>query len=201
MIIPIEKFNEDNIREGIPEAFFGAKIKSIVLDENVLENQRKGKILKDWACKPPCVGNLLFHGAPGRGKTYAAIALMYFLEKFDKIPWHEMRFVNIAELNQQWLANFGNYSENYARLTFLKSVKVVVFDDLGLRKPSEGFLDFLHCLIDARVNSPALINIYTTNLTGKEFNDLLGPRLVSRISGGVKIEFKSKDFRQMNTKD
>lgn len=174
-------------RPGIPARFWGASPSKI----NFSEEQKK--LINTWAKNPS--GNLLFYGEPGRGKTYAAIACMYFLESC-KIPWHDQRFIEIPMFYQQWLGNILHYDENLSNLYKLKEIKVLVLDDIGVKKPSESFLDYLHTLINARCNNQDLITIYTTNLSAIEFNEMLGPRIISRISDGVKIEFKGPDLRR-----
>lgn len=183
-------------RTGIPECFFGADSLKIIFDDNPQENHSKKFKMKPWVFDP--YQNLLFYGKPGRGKSYAAIACMYFLEK-RRIDWTDMAYVNIPELNQEWLANNSNYEHNKYRLDYLKEFKVLVLDDIGIRAPTPAFLDYLHVLIDER-NNKKCITIYTTNLNSKEFNDFLGPRIASRISNGVQIEFNGPDMRNLNKK-
>lgn len=187
--MPIEKQHE---RPGIPEIYWGAAAKNCKLSQNQFLQ------VDNWLKN--CQGNILLWGAPGRGKTYTAIAFMYFFEKKKNINWHDQQFVSLPLFYQEWLSGFSTSEDNYEKLNKMQQRKVLILDDIGLRKPSEGFLEFLHALIDHRCNCPELITIYTTNLTSKEFNDLLGPRLISRISDGLILELKGVDMRKPENK-
>jgi DNA replication protein DnaC len=180
-------------RTGIPPEFFGANPRHINL------NTDQKNITDKWAKDPN--GNFFIWGEPGRGKSYFAIALMYYLEQAKKIPWTEMMFVEAPLMYQEWLSNISNYQENYSMLLKLKDKRVIIFDDVGVKKPSEGFLEFFHVAVNSRLNQPELITIFTTNLNAKEFNETLGPRLVSRICSGIKIELKGSDLRRKNNFD
>lgn len=176
-------------RPGIPLRFQGAAARQI---ECVLSKDNF-KSLSKWATRPS--GNLVLEGPPGRGKTYAAIACMYFFENYHGIPWSEQIFIELADLNQEWLCNIKDPKDNYTLLEKIKKKQVVVFDDLAIKAPSESFLEFLYTAINHRVNDPALITIYTTNLGSKGVSDAMGPRMVSRIYSGCNIKFEGDDFR------
>lgn len=175
-------------REGIPEIMQGAEIRKV--KEKI--SSEKFIQLKNWARKS--LGNCLFFGEPGRGKSYAAVALMYWFEYLG-IHWHDQKFIEIPQLNQDWLANIRTYENNYSLLEVIKNKRVVIFDDIGIRNPSDGFLDFLHTGINHRCNSPSLITIYTTNLKSGDLNASYGPRIVSRISDGLILHFDGPDLR------
>ena len=178
---------------GIPEAFQEVPRKKAKFSFDSSTNAKQCENIMNWL-RSGC-GNAVFHGKPGRSKSYNAVTCMMYFNEKHKIPWHEMRFINVPDLFQDWLSNMENYSMNAYKLGILKEIKVLVLDDLGVRKPSEGFLDYLHCLIDSRYNKKDLITIFTTNLTGSEFNHMLGPRMISRISSGVNIHFDGEDYR------
>jgi DNA replication protein DnaC len=179
---------------GIPEHYFGAAVSKI---KNLSPEQFAN--LANWAATE--WGNCIFHGEPGRGKTYAAIALMQYFKCARKIPWHEQRFVSVGILNQQWLTNMQDYVLNSTYASKIKEVKVLVIDDLGLRKPSDGFLDYLFDIINHRCLQRDLITIYSTNLQSKELNDILGPRLISRIADGPVFKFEGPDIRRLMPKN
>lgn len=150
--------------------------------------------MKDWLIDPR--GSCLFYGEPGRGKTAMCIYFMRFLEKIKKIPYSNQKFVKISDFNQWWLTNsFGSY-ENYEALKKLQECHVLCLDDIGAKKLSDGFLDYVYTLIDYRSERKELISFYTTNLNSKEASDILGPRIISRISGGLTLEIKGKDWRK-----
>lgn len=147
-----------------------------------------GKYLQQWIKNPK--NSLLFLGLPGRGKTYSAKILNDFIPKYLS-----KEFWNMADLTQKWLSNMGSYQDNYYFLDYLKKVDVLVLDDLGVREPSPGFLDFIYSLINHRQDNPELITIYTTNLSSKQINDFYGSRMVSRIFASKTIKFIGDDWR------
>lgn len=179
-------------REGIPPKYYGASAKDCKLTKEQF-NQ-----IDVW-CET-CAGTILLSGDPGRGKTYTAIAFMYYFEKAKKIPWHSQKFISMPDFYQEWLSGFSSSQDNYENLGKLKEKKVLIFDDIGLRKPTDGFLEYLHALINHRCNEPDLITIFTTNLVAKEFNDLMGPRLTSRITAGLNLKLDGEDMRKEQNK-
>jgi len=180
----------DHSRQGIPPNFFGAECRKI---KNL--NSENFKILRDWATDPKSF--ILFAGKTGRGKTYAAIATMYFFQYVKNIPWHEQKFIEMSDLNQIWMANFASseIGSNFSLLEKLKHCKVLILDDIGVKKPTESFLDFIYCLINHRCNDDSLITIFTTNCTSEELNKDFGPRITSRISQGKIAKFEGPDLR------
>ncbi len=173
-----------NIPEGYP------KINAGTLQFSASQFEK----LDEWMSKAK--GSLILHGEPGRGKTAAAITIMRFLAKFKGIPLHEQKFLKTSELNQFWLTQgFGSH-ENYDNLQKLQECRVLCIDDVGVKKPSDGFLDYLYCIIDYRSDRSNLITIYSTNLDAKETIELLGPRIVSRMSGAVSLKMEGKDLRK-----
>lgn len=173
-------------RPGIPAIFYGAAGKNVAIDKSEMQK------LKDWTKN--LYNPLLLSGETGRGKTYCAVALMYLLESWN-CPWYEMLFISVPQLNQEWLANMNNHSENHLSLYKMQNKKVLILDDIGIRKPTESFLEYLHALIDYRCGNKELITIFTTNCSASEMTKLLGPRIVSRMSEAVTIKFEGKDYR------
>jgi len=179
--------NKDKKRPGIPPEFYGASASNIQLEDS--ECKRLGKFITQSEFP-----NAIFYGPPGRCKTYAAIACMYFLES-KGINWYDMKYSFLPLLNQKWLSNVSSYQDNYEILLDFSEKDLLILDDLGVRRPSDGFLDFLYCLINNRNNNPHLKTIYTTNMSSKELNDIYGSRIVSRIFQGEQFEFKGIDMR------
>lgn len=177
----------DTFTTEIPQRFMSAATRDI---KNCSKEDYEK--LCSWSVKPR--GNLLFHGLTGRGKTYAACAIMIFLMHKKGIDIHDQKFVNISELNQVWVSNLNDHRQNYDLLCKLKECKVLVIDDLGVKVPSDSFLDFLYTIINHRSDKDE-ITIITTNLGSKELNEYYGPRILSRIGSGLNIKFTGEDFR------
>jgi hypothetical protein len=73
---------------------------------------------------------------------------------------------------------------------------LILLDDLAHRDPTDGFLDFMYTLINYRCTRPHLITLYTTNLDSKALANSVGPRIVSRLSGCLRIEMFGEDLRK-----
>lgn len=175
---------------GIPKRFWDIDWRKLNIPKDQCDKLNK------WANNKR--GNCILKGPTGRGKTYCAVALMYCFNQWKKIAWSDQRFVELSALNQEWLANMSDYYLNVTKANILKSCKVLVLDDIGVRRPSDGFLDYLFSILNHRSNDPELITIYTTNLNSKEWQDLMSPRVVSRAAektDGVVIEFERSDLR------
>jgi len=140
-------------------------------------------------------GFLILHGEPGRGKSLSSVICMHYLHNKLHIPWHEMRFINISDLYQEWIMAMDDRVEMHHKSYVLRDVKVLVLDDMGVKKPTEAFLDYIYYIINERGNDRKKMTIITTNLSGKAFSDILGPRLVSRVGSGVTIQFDCEDHR------
>ena len=166
------------------------KIKEI--DKKTPEQMEK--IIR-FAQKP--LGFLLLAGANGTGKSFVAEAI-YELHTPYKLPYYDKDiayFISQSDLNEKWLdeKSQGSSKELSERL---KGTKLLVLDDLGVRTPSEAFLDFLFSLIDHRWRyRDTLGTIITTNMTGKVTRDKFGDPILSRIASGIQIRFDGEDRR------
>lgn len=173
-----------------PKKYDKASIQNVYLEQDKQEIDK----IKNWIFSTQTnKGPLFFFGAAGRGKTYTAIACLYFLNKFGKIPWNEIKFVNSSELNQEWL--YWDALNRYENLKKLQEATVLVLDDLGVKQPSEAFMDYLYAIINNR-DGNMKPSFYITNLSSIELNNCFGPRFVSRLMSGEVIYFKKDDLRK-----
>lgn len=178
--------NLENI--GLPNQYLKASATKIL---NLSVDQIKK--LEEWASQP--YGNCILYGKAGRGKTYCAAALMNYFRARGMISVCDQRFINISSLYQRWLANMNNYSINFHYANTIKECKLLVVDDLGVKKPTDSFLDYIYDIINERGNNPELLTIYTTNLCSKEIMEYMGPRVCSRIMHGQIFIFEGEDLR------
>lgn len=149
-----------------------------------------------WLNKPH--GNFLITGKPGRKKTY--LACHCALNLFSQRKISDYLFCNISQLYQEWLFGFSSSSGhvNYNMMLRLQECNLLIMDDLGTKVPSESFLEYLYCIVNARCNDPSAITIYTTNLNSQELDAAYGSRMVSRISDGLIITMNGPDARIEN---
>lgn len=156
--------------------------------------------------------SVIFYGKPWRGKTFIMKQL------YKKYP------ENVGSLNKYWIDD-GQFRENITSgnmtlkpndavgqsvlnypLEMSSRVKVLFFDDLGSSENvSEAQRTKLKYILDER-EKKGLVNIFSTNLTPKEFADLYGERIKSRIFNGKQdkglmiIHIEGEDRRKENIK-
>lgn len=141
----------------------------------------------------------LYSSNTGNGKTSMAIKLM--LAYFNAV-WNGNGFarrgayVSTAQLCFQYKENISrSKDEFYEYLNDLKTIDLVIWDDLGAAKLSDFDKSLLFDLIDTRVTANKS-NIYTTNAQPEEFENLLGSRLYSRTyQQSLSIELIDGDKR------
>lgn len=135
----------------------------------------------------------------GNGKTTWASKIM--LKYFDSIwPSNGYRtraiFIPVTEFFVELKQNLTLRNEDTYRLfEKIKTVDLVVWDDIGISGVTAMDLENFYSLLNYRI-SAGLSNIYTGNLNEKEIKDSLGPRLLSRIwNCSVRVEFLGEDRR------
>ena len=135
----------------------------------------------------------------GNGKTTWAIRLMY--SYFDKI-WHKScfdckaLFVSVPKFLYNCKRSISQYVKGFEELcNLISEVDLVIWDDIGEMKASDYEHQILFQYIDDRINSKKS-NIYTSNKSKEQLEDLLGVRLASRIYNCSEcIEFVEEDKR------
>lgn len=173
------------------------KVFSRMAKLNEIDNKTPEQMEKilEFAKNP--VGFFLLAGANGTGKSFVAQAIYDKHSRF-KLPYYDMDeafFINQADLNERWIAEKmeGNALELGSRL---KQTKLLVLDDLGTKKPSDSFGDFLYSIIDYRWNQrDKLGTIITTNMNGQITRERFGDAILSRIASGIRLRFEGEDRR------
>lgn len=178
----IEKKIYDFPIPDVPAIYHNASLRSCQQNETI-KNQ-----LHTWGQKPTEI--LILTGKPGRGKTYAASAVLNDYRS-KEVP--SERFCNVSELYLQWqLAQSQGMQINL--LERLSETKLLVLDDLGSRVPTDAFLDFIYALINRRINSNRGM-LLTTNLSSDDLQRTVGDVIVSRLLSGKAIVFVGPDKR------
>lgn len=135
----------------------------------------------------------------GNGKTTWASKIM--LKYFDCIwPSNGYRtralFIPVTEFFVELKQNLTLRDEEvYHLFEKIKTVDLVVWDDIGISGVSAMDLENFYSLLNYRI-SAGLSNIYTGNLSEQEMKDCLGPRIASRIwNCSTRVEFSGEDRR------
>jgi len=104
-------------------------------------------------------------------------------------------FVNVPEALQRIRRSFDGAEKVGPWLKRMQTADVVVFDDIGVEKPSEWVLDTLYGWVNHR-EMAGMATIYTSNLSLHALETRLGERTVSRIAGQCdQIELTGTDRR------
>ena len=99
----------------------------------------------------------------------------------------ERRDRAIAALTQVGLAEHINKN--------IYDADIVVFDDIATKGITQFEAENLFSIIDTRMNM-GKSNVFTSNIIPAQLNDLLGPRLTSRIINlSTVIQFRGRDKR------
>lgn len=131
---------------------------------------------------------LLLVGAVGTGKTHAAYALAN--SAFDR--GQLVVAVPVPDL----LAALRPSGDDGTLGARARVCDLLVLDDLAAEKPSEWTAEQLSALIDARVREERR-QVVTTNATYGELETRLGPRTMSRLTGGATVvRFTGPDRRR-----
>jgi DNA replication protein DnaC len=137
---------------------------------------------------------LLLTGGVGSGKTSFAYATAYEWHVV-RLRWGGLQVVTPMRFSQ----NIGDFAQYQHDLYGWSNVGLLVFDDIGAVKASEGRRDALLQVVSARCDRKRP-TILTSNLTleqiGKEWDALDHKRLASRLGEGVYVNFGAKDRRK-----
>lgn len=173
-------------RAGIPKRYWHAE----------LNEEQKGLLEKVKAGQ-----SLFFTGKCGRGKTYAACAI---LRQLIKDGYRNVRFSDIEGIEREVTATWGmrGQSEQETIASYVNA-NVLVIDDLGAETMATITMKILRAVISGREANEA-VTIFTSNYTRRDFalriaaegDKVMASRLASRISGMTEmIEFNGSDQR------
>lgn len=146
-------------------------------------------------------GLYIYSHTSGNGKTSWAIRLgLSYMEKVwaSKSLEPLVLYINIPKFLIALKSNIDEKNE-YAQhiLNNVATCDMVIWDDIGHKVGTEYEITQLLNLIDQRINN-GKANIYTSNLSPKEFEASLGQRLNSRVcSYSNVIKFVGKDKRNI----
>lgn len=145
-------------------------------------------------------GLYLYSSCSGTGKTTIActIANEYIVRHMWKAKLNPLVvYVVVPELLDRIRDHWQDPDENlYTLLENIRTVPIVIWDDIGAEKPSEWVRERLYTLINTRYTSE-LCNIFTSNLPLEKLEEQLGQRITSRIYGMCyTVEVTGEDHRR-----
>ena len=107
---------------------------------------------------------------------------------------YEMKIKGTKKNCEEWLSRMNDYEkENHFWRIF--DADIVVFDDIATKGITQFEAENLFSIIDTRMNM-GKSNIFTSNIIPSQLNELLGPRLTSRIINlSTVIQFRGRDKR------
>lgn len=173
-------------RAGIPRRYWDAELDPE--DECLLEKVKAGQ-------------GLFLTGKCGRGKTYAACAI---LRRLIAEGWRRVRFSDVEGIEREVTTAWGNRGESeQAVIDRYVNAEVVVIDDLGAEEMTAVTMKTLRAVISGREANGG-VTIFTSNYSRKEFalhiaaeaDKVMASRLASRIAGMTEVkEFEGVDRR------
>lgn len=136
---------------------------------------------------------LLLMGEAGVGKTHLSIGIIKSLSE-QKV---RCRFWDINEWLDQLRASYGDDpAEGQRLLDEVKTVELLVFDDLGAQRITDHTTDRLFDVVNSRYLSH-LSTVITTNVPSTQIERIYGARLWSRLMAMCDvIEIVTQDHRQ-----
>src|SRR5262252_1095115 len=132
---------------------------------------------------PATEKGLLLMGPSGVGKTHLAVATLKELIKRG----HTGLFCDYRELLKEIQASYNPASESteMAILEPIRTVEILVLDDLGASKPSAWVLDIIGLVLNARYNERR-VTILTTNY----FDEVTPAEPPPKLPGGQRVTVK-----------
>lgn len=201
---PVYTLSVEDLYRGIPVEFRDLKL-----------SDGLKAVLKS---KPASVAIL---GPPGTGKTRMLWALKYFVrhkmlsesigKPIAKHWYMEGEYERRCETSEQAVDRIilnadrvtiedeagGIRAHRYDRAWLQILIDYPHFlcvDDIGCIEPTEWVCEAIYHLSNQR-RANGLTTIWTSNLTSKQFRDMFGGAIASRILGGVVIEVDGEDWR------
>jgi DNA replication protein DnaC len=137
-------------------------------------------------------GMFLIAGKNGNGKSFTARAIFEWYHD----PMMDKQFWNQAKLNMHFIKTHNEYGDTSYILQEILKAPLLVLDDIGTRKPSDAFMDFLYWIADQRYeNRDTQGTIITTNLNAQSMREIMGDAFTSRVASGICIRHDGPDRR------
>lgn len=140
--------------------------------------------------------NMYFFGNVGTGKTHLSLAIANQLIKYS----HSVIYKRIDDLLEIIIELKYEDKENKEQLEILKSVDLLVIDDLGAEKTSAFALNQIRIILEERANMNKAI-IINSNLDLDNLQKFYGARIADRIIENFNIyELKTEESIRVQKK-
>ncbi|NPV80816.1 MAG: ATP-binding protein [Firmicutes bacterium] len=185
------KYAEWQLREYLKDAGVGQRFLGCSFETYVPATPSQSVALKmaqQYAESLPCDKSLLIIGPCGVGKTHLAVAIA---REALKVNIGDVVIRQVPEVLGEIRAAISRGDENaHIALERYANANLLILDDLGAEKITEWVREQLFLLVDARYQE-MLPTVLTSNNSLEEIEQLLGPRIASRLAGmcqGVVID-------------
>lgn len=140
------------------------------------------------------VGNLLFNGGTGLGKTFLAVSVGKAVAASGFTVCYEGALGLFDKLEK---AKFNPTEENLRRAQEFEDCDLLIIDDLGTEFAGQFVIAALYGLLNSRLLSGKAM-IVTTNLTLEEIKRRYSPQIASRMEGEFTLlRFVGEDIRKI----
>lgn len=185
---------------GIPLAFMGRNFGNYVVETEAMGNARSIAIEfaeTFWTRAIPDGLVLVFGGGTGTGKSHLALAVAQTVLKRGTAM-----YMDVADLIQRvrgtWRRDSDRSEESMMGL--LASIDLLVIDEVGVQRGTADEQNTLTDIINRRYRDMRP-TILLTNLPGDELIELLGPRVMSRLTERATfVTFDWQDWRMRGRK-
>lgn len=151
--------------------------------------------IADYLRDPQNCPGLILKGPVGSGKTHHALGALRAVALGAAGLGRRMTYLATTHPDFNRAMRPQPDDGHNRTLEDMQTVDLLVFDDLGAGKLTDWGDDTLHRLIDTRwaYNRATIV---TTNLTSKEFAEIIDERVVSRLSSSVQVPLVDGDRRR-----
>lgn len=182
------KYNERLFQSAqIPKRFWGKSLDNFEITRQPYAH----KVALDYVTSWPHTDSLFLTGEVGTGKTHLALAILGDLVKKNV----NGLAVTVPDLLDE-LRPSANEEKRAEQMQILKTVSLLILDDLGAQKTTDWVTERLFVILNARYAN-LLPTVITSNTTLKELVDIPGwPRFVDRISEMARVvKLTGKSYR------